>query len=172
MITGMLFFEIAIREGLIPIHASAIGYQDEAILFSGPSRTGKSTQAELWKQNLDEVIFVNGDKPLLYETPRGLYVTGSPWSGKTAKNENVNLKVKTIIFIEQSAVNNLISLTVYDKITNFLRNVYRPREEAKIVNVLELIERMIYDLPVYRYYCTKDNDAFEYLYQALYRRDY
>jgi hypothetical protein len=31
---------------------------------------------------------------------------------------------------------------------------------------------MISDLPVYKYYCTKENDSFEYLYQALYRRDY
>ncbi|MGI6392328.1 MAG: hypothetical protein ACOX16_01765 [Candidatus Izemoplasmatales bacterium] len=171
-ISGMMFFEIAIRNGLIPIHASAIGYQDEAILFCGSSGTGKSTQAELWKQNLDEVIFINDDKPLLYEAGDGLYVTGSPWSGKTSRNENVKMKVKAIVFIKQAPHNNLISLTVYDKITNFLRNIYRPREEAKIENVLELIEKMISDLPVYKYYCTKENDSFEYLYQALYRRDY
>ena len=172
LITGMMFFEIAIKNGLIPIHASAIGYDKEAILFSGPSRAGKSTQAELWKTNLEDVVFINDDKPLLYQTEAGLFVTGSPWSGKTPKNENIALKVKAIVFIEQAQVNNLIALTVYDKITNFLRNVYRPREEAKLDNVLDLIEKLIKDLPVYRFYCTKDNEAFAYLYQALYRRDY
>ncbi len=172
MITGMMFFEMAVSRGLLPIHASAIGHDGEAILFSGPSGAGKSTQAELWQQNLEDVIFINDDKPLLYETEVGLYVTGSPWSGKTSRNKNVTMKVKAIIFIEKSTVNHLEALSVHDKINFFLRNIYRPREEAKIDNVLELVEKMIRDLPVYRYFCGKDIEAFEYLYQALYRRDY
>ena len=75
------------------------------------------------KQNLDEVIFINDDKPLLYEAGDGLYVTGSPWSGKTSRNENVKMKVKAIVFIKQAPHNNLISLTVYDKITNFKKHL-------------------------------------------------
>ena len=32
------------------MHASVVEYQNQAILFSGPSEIGKSTQANLWKK--------------------------------------------------------------------------------------------------------------------------
>lgn len=31
------------------LHASVINWKDKGILFSAPSGTGKSTQADLWK---------------------------------------------------------------------------------------------------------------------------
>ncbi|HRX92331.1 MAG TPA: hypothetical protein P5042_05955, partial [Candidatus Izemoplasmatales bacterium] len=45
LLTGMMYFEMALAEGKIPIHASAIAWNGEAILFSASSGTGKSTQA-------------------------------------------------------------------------------------------------------------------------------
>ena len=59
LITGVYFFEIALRENIISLHASAIVYNDNAILFSGPSGTGKSTQAQLWCNNYSTVKYIN-----------------------------------------------------------------------------------------------------------------
>lgn len=51
--TGMAFFDIAIKEKRLPLHAAAIVYNDEAIVISAPSRTGKSTHAKLWVDSID-----------------------------------------------------------------------------------------------------------------------
>ena len=50
VLLGVMFMEIAMKEGYLPIHASAIRYKEQAILFSAPSKTGKSTHANLWKR--------------------------------------------------------------------------------------------------------------------------
>lgn len=41
------------------LHSSYIVYQEQAILFSAPSGTGKSTQADLWKKYRD-IEIING----------------------------------------------------------------------------------------------------------------
>lgn len=49
-ISGMLAMELVfiINQGF-QLHASVINWKDKGILFSAPSGTGKSTQADLWK---------------------------------------------------------------------------------------------------------------------------
>lgn len=46
------------------LHASFIEYEGQAVLFTGPSGIGKSTQAGLWEQYEDAQI-LNGDRTIL-----------------------------------------------------------------------------------------------------------
>lgn len=172
LLTGMMFFEMAIRTQMIPFHASAISYLDEAILFSAPSQTGKSTQADLWQKNLSEVQFINDDKPVIFLDHDVLHVSGTPWSGKTPRTNALVKPVKCILFLEQAYKNELIPLSNQDKLTHFFRNIHRPREEELIDEVLKSLELMIREVPIYLFQCRKDQDAFEYLYHALYRGDH
>ena len=55
-ITAARFFSTAgmhtklLQRSAVILHASYIDWDGSAILFTGPSGTGKSTQAELWEQ--------------------------------------------------------------------------------------------------------------------------
>lgn len=51
------------RQGLL-LHASFIRWQDRGILFSAPSGTGKSTQADLWVRHRGAEV-INGDRAAL-----------------------------------------------------------------------------------------------------------
>ncbi len=172
LLTGMMFFEIALENSRISIHASAISYNDEAILFSAPSQTGKSTQAELWTSNLEGVKIINDDKPVLFLKDNELWTSGTPWSGKTPRNENISNRVKCIVFLEQSSKDELLSLSNQEIITYFLRNIHRPKEEHRLIKILKTIETLVYQTPVYLYKTTKDQSSFEYLYYAIYRGDH
>ncbi len=172
LLTGMMFFEIALENSRISIHASAISYNDEAILFSAPSQTGKSTQAELWSSNLEGVRIINDDKPVLFLKDNVLWASGTPWSGKTARNENITNPVKCIVFLEQSSKNELLSLSNQEIITYFLRNIHRPKEEHRLTKILTAIETLVYQTPVYLYKTTKEQSSFDYLYYAIYRGDH
>ena len=47
------------------VHASAIVYQNQGILFSAPSGTGKTTHTKLWEQFDSSAFILNDDSPIL-----------------------------------------------------------------------------------------------------------
>jgi len=111
VLSGMMFLEIAQREGYMSVHASAINYKDDAILFSAPSKTGKSTHARMWMEKFkDDVSMINDDKPLIFQDKGKFMVSGSPFSGKQAINQNVVKPLKAIIFLEQASQDEMIKL--------------------------------------------------------------
>ena len=67
----------------IVIHSSAIELDGNGILFSAPSGTGKSTQANLWREHKGAVV-LNGDRPALRTLDGSVYVYGTLWSGVLA----------------------------------------------------------------------------------------
>ena len=94
-------------QGII-LHASIVSYKNQALLFSGNSGQGKSTQATLWSKFADAKI-LNHDKALIrYDNTWKSY--GSPWSGETHCYVNQSSPVKAIIFLEHGTRNELIPL--------------------------------------------------------------
>lgn len=171
LITGVYFFEIALRENIISLHASAIVYNDNAILFSGPSGTGKSTQAQLWCNNYSTVKYINDDKPLLrINSENKVIVYGSPWSGKSYLNENVSYPLKTICFLEQSLTNELVELTTSDKIKLILKNTHRSFIKENQEKLLENINRLLYS-DIYKYKCLPNQTSVSYLRSFIYGDD-
>ena len=67
------------HDGFI-LHASYILYRGEAILFSAPSGTGKSTQAAFWKEHRGAEI-INGDRVLVIKRDGVFYACGVYVSG-------------------------------------------------------------------------------------------
>ena len=55
-----MFILACVSRDRLAIHSAAIIYDDKAYLFSAPSGTGKSTHANLWKDEYDCEI-LNGD---------------------------------------------------------------------------------------------------------------
>ena len=65
------------QEGGFILHASAIRVDDQIVVFTAPSGTGKSTQANLWRAYRGAQI-INGDRCAVRCTPGGIWVDGSP----------------------------------------------------------------------------------------------
>ena len=85
----------------ILMHASYIEYQGKAILFTAPSGTGKSTQADLWEK-LRGARILNGDRCAVQLREDGFYVCGVPFAGSSNICENVTLPLKTIVCLSQA----------------------------------------------------------------------
>jgi hypothetical protein len=169
--TGLYFFEIAILEGLFPLHASAISFRSEAILFSAPSGVGKSTQGNLWKQKDNQVKFINDDKPLL-SIKDNVLVYGSPWCGKTYRNENVALPLRAIFFIEQGKTNQIFVLNNQEKIIQILKNTHRSLQEQNQQTMLSNVECLINKANICRFCCTNTMEAYDVAFQYLYGEHY
>ncbi len=88
------------KDGVI-IHASCIRVQDKAILFTAPSGTGKSTQAELWcKYRGAELI--NGDRCVLRRIDGKFYISGVPYCGSSGVSKNVTLPLEAVVYLTQA----------------------------------------------------------------------
>ena len=87
--TGGSFYRQLLRFDGLLLHASAVVVDGRAYLFSAPCGTGKSTHVGLWRQRFgDEVTVINDDKPAIVFQGDTPYLCGTPWSGKTALNNN------------------------------------------------------------------------------------
>jgi len=168
LVSGMFFFEIALREHRVPIHASAIEVQKQAVVFSAPSGTGKSTHTGLWKKYLPNIRVINDDKPLLIFEGKNIYVAGTPWSGKTNQSENILVPIKAIVFLHQGKTNVIYPLQVNQKMIELMRNVYRPADERLLSELLDYLGVLCENVEMISYHCNISEDAFTRIYDHLY----
>ena len=168
VLTGMRFLEAALTHKMLSLHASALEVDGEAIIFSAPSQTGKSTHARLWLRHIDKAAIINDDKPLLFEKDGQIMVTGSPWSGKDTLNTNKTVPLKAIIFLDQDHTNTVSSLTKEEKLWHLMRNIHRPGDEMLWDHLFALLEKIITRTPIHYYRCTKDKTAVSTLHNHLY----
>ncbi len=149
------------------LHCANINYKDEAILFSGPSNVGKSTQADLWKKNLSCEI-VNGDRALIRKYDSFWYANGWPICGSSDYCMNLSKKIRSIVFLKQSKKNKLIKLTQSVGIKSLISQTTINYWDSKFVNkALDLIENLTLDIPIYEFHCTPDINAVQCLKKEL-----
>jgi hypothetical protein len=160
---------MAIRQGYFALHASAIIYQDEALLFSAPSGVGKSTHAELWQMHLPKIEYLNDDKPLLSIEDGILYALGTPWCGKTERTAALKIPVKAIVFLSRGVRPRVRPLAETIKLALFLKNGYRSREKETADRILNLIDQILSaNIPIIGYETDISENAFQVIYQYLY----
>lgn len=147
-------------------HASYIGYREQGILFTAPSGTGKSTQAELWRVHRGARV-LNGDKAgvTLRETPMA---HGLPFSGTSNICENVSLPLRAIVVLSQAPVNAIRRLRPSEAVAALCSNLFVDQVISEEWNLaLNLLLDLVASVPVYALACTPDERAVQTLEQVL-----
>ena len=152
---------------ILLFHASYISTDGGAILFTAPCGTGKSTQAELWRQFMGAEV-INGDKAGVSVDASGAYAHGLPFCGTSGICKNKSMPLKAIVVLSQAPENKITSITGVSAIQNLLGNIYldfvAPGETQQCVDTLiELLSK----IPVYHLQCTPDKNAVEALAKQL-----
>ena len=167
--TGMIFLELAQRHKLLPLHGSAITYNDEVILFSAPSGTGKTTHAKMWHRLYpDEVKWLNDDKPLLTIEDNKVFVYGAPFSGKNKANTNRKMPLKAIVFLRQGVTDKITKLKKDEALKHLMVNTLRPTEETLWDNTLEQFDFILNNVPIYHLDASVSLDAAKTVKGAIY----
>lgn len=155
------------RDGLI-LHCAFVEYQGEAILFSAPSETGKTTQANLWMRYRGAET-VNGDRSLLQKRDGRWYARGWPVCGSSGVCRKKDVPIRAVVMLSQAPEDRAERLSpmkafsqIYGQIT-----VNRWNREANL-RAMALLEDMVTGLPVYHLACTMNETAVEALETALY----
>ncbi|MBP5766886.1 MAG: hypothetical protein J6X47_07865 [Clostridia bacterium] len=160
------FCNAAALRNVVLFHASAIGMDGRAYLFTAPSGTGKSTHAALWKKVFgDRVVMINDDKPLLRFEEDGVFACGTPWDGKHRLSTNTEMKIAGICVIKRGEHNSIERCT--DPLPVFLSQTYRPKDPDALTEVVRMVVALAQNVPVFTLTCNMDPEAAEVAYAEL-----
>lgn len=158
---------ILAENGQIILHSSyIITSQGDAILFSGPSGIGKSTQAGLWEKYAHAEI-INGDRCLI--DTKALTANGIFYSGSSNICKNRSAPLRSIIMLEQSdsnEIHRLRPLQAFGKILG--QSSYHKWFECSATMMTGLVAELVDKIPVYSLRCRPDELAVELLRKVLY----
>lgn len=166
--TGGSFYKELLRYEGFRFHASAVVVDGKAYLFSANSGTGKSTHTGLWlKQFGDHAYILNDDKPALRRMDGIWYAFGTPWSGKNDISVNTGVPVAGIAMLERSANNEIAPLTGKEAVLEVFPQMNRLRGTQYRIKLLELLDSLIRDIPVWKLKCNMDPEAAIVSYEAM-----
>lgn len=167
-----LWSSVPLAQLLLPkkavlMHASYINVDGSAILFSAPSGTGKSTQAELWRVHRNAEI-LNGDKAGIYLKNGKAFASGVPFCGTSGICHNKNLPLKAIVILSQGKENKVKRLSGFEALQSIINNFYldltAPLEKQMCIDfAIELLN----NISVFSLECTPDERAVETLEKFL-----
>lgn len=156
---GTAFNNIIIISGGLIVHSSAIHYENEGIIFSAPSGTGKSTHTKFWRNYLNAGI-INDDVPVLIPEDHKVLVCGTPWSGSTDLFDNVSVPLRAIVIISQYHQNEICEIGHTEKIHKLFPRCLFPYHNPRLMNkAFENFQKIIGLVPVYHLKCTPTLEA-------------
>ena len=156
-----------IKKDAMVLHCAYIEYQGEAILFSAPSETGKTTQANLWEKYRGSRT-VNGDRSLLGKRDGRWTAQGWPVCGTSEVCHNESIPVRAVVMLSQAQENRAQRMTpgqafplLYSQITV---NKWNTRDH---IHTMDLMEDFLGSVPVIHLGCTISREAVDCLEEVL-----
>lgn len=171
MASGAQFYRRLLKFDGMMLHASAVAVDGRAYLFSGPSGMGKSTHTRLWQQlhGEDAKVF-NDDKPALRCLDGVWYAYGTPWCGKDGINLNLKVPLAGICFLKRGEENSIRRLNTQEASFEIISQTIRRFRSAELLDeMLQIVERLVRDIPVFELTNKPELDAARLSYQAMLR---
>lgn len=160
--------KIFLMQDSLVLHSSYVIYKDKAILFSAPSGTGKSTQADLWKKYKGAEI-INGDRSILKLTGNTVQSHGIPFCGSSKINLNKSAPLAGIFLIEQAPENTIEKCSPAQAIRKIYSecsiNHWNPNS---IETAFQIIEKIVNRVPVYQFKCNISEEAVNLVHRELF----
>lgn len=141
------------------LHSSSILVNGKMILFSAPSGTGKSTQADLWNKYRNSLI-VNGDRNLVYFNDGKFYAQGWVLSGSSEHKHNISAPIQSIVILEKNLNNEVIQLRGREAFHRVYREIISNQWDSNFIGKeFDFISNLLDNIPIILLKCTKDEDA-------------
>lgn len=145
--------------GRFVLHASFIKTMGEAVLFTAPSGTGKSTQAELWKQYKNAEI-INGDRAGIWKEGGKWLAGGVPWCGTSGIMKNEILPLKAVVILRKGSENQITEMSVTSKTGRVLEQLtVNPWNREMLISAQIFCLRLCQEIPIIQLTCRPDKGA-------------
>ena len=104
--------------------------------------------------------YLSGNIPFAY---------GTPWNGKEKLGCNMRTPLRHICFIERAEQNSCEPMTdVSEAITRIFNQVYMPKDPAAAIKTVELINRLMGSVNLWKIQCNMDPSAAKVAYDAIF----
>lgn len=167
VLNAIMAEHLVVEEGGVVFHCSYIAKDGKAILFTAPSGTGKSTQAELWRA-LRGAEIINGDRAVIRSTEAGILACGIPFAGSSEYCHNKILPIAAIVYLGQAPQTTIRPLRGYEAFARLWEgcsiNLW---DKQDVAAVSDLVQRVVEQIPLYHLPCTPDESAVQALENAL-----
>ncbi len=142
-------------------HGVAIKYNNNAIVFTAKSGTGKTTHMNLWLENLgDKVTIINGDKPII-KVEDDITVYGTPYAGKEGLQTNTSATLKKLCLLKRGTENKIYKIDAGESLTFLMSQIYMPKNTEAMLKTLDLLDAFISKAELYVLECDISKEAFE-----------
>lgn len=167
--TGADFFRKLLPFEALMLHSSCVVKDGYAYLFSAPCGTGKSTHTSLWQEafGAENAQILNDDKPILRLENGRWYAYGSPWSGKTSLNINMRVPVGGICMLTRGETNEIAPFGGVKATMELLDQTSRTGGAAFRGKLLELIDKIMADIPIWKLKCNPTTEAAHVSHKAM-----
>lgn len=156
-----------IDAGALILHSAYMCYNNTAVLFSAPSETGKSTQANLWGKYRGTYT-VNGDRSLLVRKEDGWYAYGWPVCGSSEICHNESYPIRAIVMLKQAKKNKAYSLTGFQAVREVMEQITINAWDREFqMKVMDQLDQLLREVPVYRLECDISEEAVSCLEQLI-----
>lgn len=157
---------IARNNGFI-FHCSYIDHNGKAILFTAPSETGKSTQADLWHE-LRGAEIINGDRAAVRLAEGVLLAEGIPFAGSSQYCKNRSLPIEAIVYLGQAPTTSIRKVRGYEAFSKIWEGVSVNTWDKKDMELVSAVVQQVAErIPIYHLPCTPDESAVIALEEAL-----
>lgn len=147
------FAEFLFTKNILMIHGSGLALDGQGYLFLAPSGTGKSTHTRHWMQHFgSRALMVNDDKPFVAITPEGLFLHGSPWSGKHGLDTNISVPLAGLCLLRRGSQNAIAPVAPEAALPILYKATFRPAEPR---NFEALVQAVAGGVPLWQLDCTK-----------------
>lgn len=149
---------VAMNGGFV-FHCSYIDIGGKAILFTAPSGTGKSTQADLW-QKYRKAEIVNGDRAAVRVKDGTVVAEGIPFSGSSSYCLSRTLPITAIVYLSQAPQTTIRKLRGMEAFSRIWEGVsVNTWSKADVEGVSDAVQKTASEIPVYHLACTPDESA-------------
>lgn len=158
--------QLLLRHGCV-LHASFIDVGGEAILFTGPSGIGKSTQARLWVEHEGAEV-INGDRALLRKRDGRWHAFGYPCCGTSGICLDRTLPLRAVVMLSQAAENRVSVPSAAEKVRALTAAMeLYPWDRREIDMAMSVAMDLASGVPIVKLACRPDAGAVEALKRHL-----
>lgn len=159
--------QMILRQSLI-LHCAYMKYQGKAVLFSAPSETGKSTQADLWERYRGSRT-INGDRALLRKIDDRWTACGWPVCGSSEICSLGDTPIHAIVMLCQGKTNQVERLSSFQAFTLLYAQITINQWNKEFVQkAIDAIEDLIEQVPVWQLTCDISENAVKCLETVLF----
>lgn len=145
--------------GIVSLHSSLVRYQDSAILFTAPSGTGKTTQAELWEKHRGAEQ-LNGDRSFIRKKGKGWFAYGSPFAGNSGIYRNEFAPIRAIVVLRQAQENAIKHISKSEAFRCLYSETVIPLwNDSAHTQIVDILTAIVSELPVFMFFSTPDERA-------------